>query len=315
LSAHFTLIFNLADSLSGSETEFSGIPLIDFLRLRVTPSDALRLPELFAGGYISVDDAVVSADFTLGYADRICVCLPGHQEEEVDTRWRLLWQNSELMAVYKPHLLPVSRTTRNLYNTLISLVKRQTPYADARLLHRLDTETAGVILLAKNAQADRRWKPRLDQLICKKIYHAWVEGVPLWMSERMECDLAERADSVIRSQVYVVDDADSGLYIKPRQSKTEFRVLHSAAGKTLLECRLYTGRKHQIRAQLSYLGHPVVGDKIYGHEGRFYLKRIEQGLDDADFQVLGSRYHRLEAVELELDIEGLAVQIVLPVQR
>ncbi|UTW05331.1 RluA family pseudouridine synthase [Amphritea atlantica] len=303
----------MTDCSARSETEFCGIALLDFLRLRLTSADAQRLPVLFSNGYISVDNEVVSADYTLNGGSRICVYLPGHQEEEVDTHWRILWQNSELLAVYKPHLLPVSRTTRNLYNTLISLVRRQTPYADARLLHRLDTETAGVILLAKNAMADRRWKPRLDQLMRKKIYHAWVEGIPCWQSKLMECDLSEKAGSVIRSQVYVVDAIDR--FVKPRNSKTAFRVLQTVAGRTLIECRLYTGRKHQIRAQLSYLGHPVVGDKIYGHQGHFYLKRIEQGLDDSDYQALGSRYHQLQAVELTLDIEGLPVEIALPVQN
>nr|WP_232846433.1 RNA pseudouridine synthase [Amphritea pacifica] len=218
------------------------------------------------------------------------------------------------MAVYKPHLLPVSRTTRNLYNTLISLVRRQTPYYDARLLHRLDSETAGVILLAKHASADRQWKPRLDQLIIEKVYHAWVTGIPLWQSKTLVCELSERADSAIRSQVYVVDGSDRKHFVKPRHSKTAFRVLYSEAGNALIECRLYTGRKHQIRAQLSYLGHPVVGDKIYGHRGYFYLKRIEEGLDATDFRVLGSRYHRLQAVELTLNIDGERVPIALPAQ-
>ncbi|SEQ69091.1 23S rRNA pseudouridine1911/1915/1917 synthase [Amphritea atlantica] len=314
MSEHFSLIFNLSDCLAVAESGTLALPLIDFLRLRLTPADVDRLPELFASGCICVDNEVVSADFNLLGGAMVRVSLPGHREDDVDAGWRLLWQNSELMAVYKPHLLPVSRTTRNLYNTLISLVRRQTPYYDARLLHRLDSETAGVVLLAKHASADRRWKPRLDQLITGKIYHAWVAGIPVWQTKTLLCDLSERAGSAIRSQVYVVDASDSGHFVKPRHSKTAFRVLYSEAGNALIECRLYTGRKHQIRAQLSYLGHPVLGDKIYGHRGYFYLKRIEEGLDDTDFRVLGSRYHRLQAVEFTLNIDGDRVKVALPAQ-
>ncbi len=315
LSVYFTLIFNLSDIEGSGASQQFPLSLTEFLRSRLTDGDGLRLTELLADGYISVDNTEVSTDQLLNGTEQLCVRLPDHAEEDVDTGWRLLWQNSELMAVYKPHQLPVSRTTRNLYNTLISLVRRQTPYYDARLLHRLDTETAGVMLLAKDADADRRWKPRLHELIHKKIYHAWVEGVPDWQAKLMECELSEKNGSLIRSQVYVVDPAEACHFIKPRHTKTEFRVITSYAGRALIECHLYTGRKHQIRVQLSYLGYPLVGDKIYGHQGYYYLKRIEQGLDDTDFERLGSPYHLLQAVELTLDIDGQVVTLALPEEQ
>lgn len=315
LSASFTLMFNLSDIDVANVTQPFPLSLTAFLRSRLTDGDSSRLAELLAEGYISVDHTVVTTDQMLNGTEQVSVRLAGHSEDEVDAGWQLLWQNTELMAVYKPHQLPVSRTTRNLYNTLISLVRRQTPYYDARLLHRLDTETAGVMLLAKDADADRRWKPRLHELIHKKIYHAWVEGVPDWQVKLMECELSEKSGSLIRSQVYVVDPAEARHFMKPRHSKTEFRVLCTQAGRSLIECRLYTGRKHQIRAQLSYLGHPLVGDKIYGHQGCYYLKRIQQGLDDTDFEKLGSPYHLLQAVELTLDIDGQMVTLALPEEQ
>ncbi|MCV6613079.1 MAG: RNA pseudouridine synthase [Amphritea sp.] len=215
------------------------------------------------------------------------------------------------MAVYKPHLLPVSRTTRNLYNTLISLVRRQTPYPDARLLHRLDTETAGIIMLAKTALADRYWKPRLHELITEKIYHARVRGVPKWQSYDCSCYVAEKQGGAVRSQMYVVEPECSELYIKPKFSRTQFRVIGQFGQETMVECRLLTGRKHQIRAQLAWLGHPIVGDKIYSHRGRYYLKRIESGLNQADLQALGSPFHCLTAVSLLLSIDGQEIRLSL----
>ncbi|WP_417222833.1 RluA family pseudouridine synthase [Amphritea sp.] len=313
MSEPFTLCFRLDDCCSsGDGRQFS---VAEFLQQRLTAADIARLPELSVAGYIRLDCRAVELDTRLDDASQLTIDLPGHLEDEVDDQWFLLWENSELMAIFKPHCLPVSRTTRNLYNTLISLVRRQTVYADARLLHRLDSETAGIILLAKDGAADRRWKPQLDQLLIKKIYHAWVDGVPQWRSKRLTCDLAERLGSVIRSQMYVVDDAALAAgqtYLKPRSSKTCFEVLARVAGKSLLSCQLLSGRKHQIRAQLSYLGYPLVGDKIYGHQGRFYLKRIEQGLADADFTILGSKHHLLQCAALTLMIDGEAVEIVVP---
>ena len=297
--------FELAFEAGGS----ASLSLITFLNDRLVEAHALQLPILLTAGRIRVDGEVVLSDVLLRGAEAITICLPGHIEAPVNTGWHMLWQNHELMAVYKPHLLPVSRTTRNLYNTLISLVRRQTPYHDARLLHRLDTETGGVILLAKDKAADRKWKPRIGQLITRKIYHAWVNGTPEWVDKHFHCQLSEKAGSVIRSRVYVVDDEGTDQYLKPRNSTTGFRVLRTELGHSLIECELYTGRKHQIRSQLAYLGFPVVGDKIYSLGGRYYLKRIEQGLDSADIQQLGSEYHLLAAVECVLNIEGVEVRV------
>ncbi|RTE65732.1 RNA pseudouridine synthase [Amphritea opalescens] len=304
--------------LSFKVTDYHHLTVAEFLQDRLANGDIDRLPQLCAEGHVYADEYRMGLDDGLNNVSELRVMLPYHQEEPVDDRWLLLWQNRELMAVFKPHNLPVSRTTRNLYNTLISLVRRQTPYCDARLLHRLDSETSGVILLAKDADADRRWKPRLNELIEKKLYQAWVEGVPSWSSKRMECRLSERLGSAIRSQVYVIDETDVSdhhCFLKPRLSQTLFRVLGIQAGRALLECQLITGRKHQIRAQLSDLGHPVVGDKIYAHEGRFYLKRIEQGLDQEDLSVLGAEHHLLQAVALTLNVDGDEVQISVPESR
>lgn len=312
MSKPFRLLFNIEyGCYEGAES----LSVAEFLCTRLALADVARLPALCERGCLQLDGRRVKLEQSLAKAALLSVSLPGHVEEEVNDRWVLLWQNSELMALFKPHCLPVSRTTRNLYRTLISLVRRQTSYHDARLLHRLDAETAGVILLAKDAAADRRWKPRLKELMCKKIYHAWVEGVPSWQSKLFECALSERKGSAIRSQVYVVDMTSSlaaDQYLKPRPSKTLFRVLRSESNRTLLACQLLTGRKHQIRAQLSYLGHPIVGDKIYAHQGAFYLKRIEQGLNEVDFTALGSAHHLLQSAALTLDFEGDQVEIVVP---
>jgi len=277
--------------------------LFNFLYARLSKNHQQQLPQLFEDEYVSVDGEVATSKQSLKVGQKVEVFLSDHQEETVDDHWKVLWENNELMAVYKPHLLPVSRTTRNLYNTLISLIRRQTPYVNANLLHRLDTETAGIVLIAKNSAADKKWKPSLDKLITRKIYHAWVSGSPEWDEHLCECALSEKIDSPIRSQIYVVDPENPQQYPKPKQSKTAFRVLKREQRRSLLECELFTGRKHQIRAQLAYLGHPIIGDKIYSQGGKFYLKRLESDLTDQDFTALGATSHRLTAVEIEINTD------------
>lgn len=277
-----------------------------FLSSRLAKREVEQLFCAFAEGRIRVNGFVAEPTQSLVIGQQISLYLPSHQEAEVDANWRILWQNDELMKVYKPALLPVSRTTRNLYQTLISLIRRETVYSDARLLHRMDTETSGVMLIAKDKNADQKWKKHFQQLVRRKVYHAWVDGNPAWDRLTFECELSEKVDSGIRSQMYVVDHRCVADYPKPKSSKTAFRVIQRQANRSLIECELLTGRKHQIRAHLAHLGSPIIGDKIYSHDGRFYLKRLQQPLSADDFAVLGAEHHLLESVLLELNDELLA---------
>ena len=301
----------MADTLSSDPSGFrlcfkvfqAEPSLSNFLYSRLSKNHQQQLLQLFEDECVSVDGEVATSPQDLKTGQKVEVFLADHQEEPVDDHWKALWENNELMAVYKPHLLPVSRTTRNLYNTLISLIRRQTPYANAHLLHRLDTETAGIVLIAKNSAADKKWKPNLDKLITRKIYHAWVSGSPDWDERLCECALSEKINSPIRSQIYVVDPENPQQYPKPKQSKTVFRVLQREQGRSLIECELFTGRKHQIRAQLAFLGHPILGDKIYSQGGKYYLKRLAADLTDQDFTALGAHCHQLTAVEIEINAD------------
>lgn len=253
-------------------------------------------------GAVRVNGVVQLGDRVLQPGDRVCVWLPEHQEETVATGWQLLWDQHDLMAVHKPAGLPVSRTTRNLFNTLISLVRRDTPYKHAHLLHRLDAETSGVVLLAKNEQADKHWKKHLDQLLQRKLYHALVWGNPPWDEYHCETWLAEQKNSAIRTRMVVTSEQDDNAAHAPKWSRTQFRVLQRFTSHALLECELFTGRKHQIRAQLAHLGHPIIGDKIYSHGGALYLKRLQHDLTAEELALLGAPHHLLHAYAVQLNL-------------
>lgn len=262
-----------------------------------------------AQGAVRVNGVVQLADMALQPGDRVCVYLPEHQENAVDTGWHILWQRDDVMAVHKPAGLPVSRTTRNLFNTLISLGRRDTEYKDAHLLHRLDAETSGIVLLAKNSWADKRWKKHLDRLLQRKVYHALVWGNPAWDEHLCETWLAEQHHSAIRTRMVVTTEHDPDAVQAPKWSRTRFRVLKRFGTYSLLECELFSGRKHQIRAQLAHLGFPIIGDKIYSHEGAFYLKRLQQDLTAADLAVLGAPHQLLHAYSVQLNFGEDVVDI------
>ena len=286
--------------------QISGLPhtrVIDYLALFTPTMSDTERREWLADLAIYLDDQVAGPDSSLDDSSRLTMTLKQHFEQKVDCQWQILWENSQIMAVFKPAPLAVSRTTRNLHDTLIGLVRRQTPYYNAQLLHRLDIETSGVILLSKDKESDRLYKPNIKSLIEEKVYHAIVHGEPQWQTYTCENSLAERRDSEIRCKMYVVDENEaSDQYIKPKLSKTSFTKLETQGEYSLIECRLYTGRKHQIRAHLAHLGLPIVGDKIYAHQGFYFLKRLAStsGLTDEDYQQLKSRNHLLRAVKVGL---------------
>jgi 23S rRNA pseudouridine1911/1915/1917 synthase len=241
----------------------------------------------------------VSLKSILNAGDELQYSLNNYHEPEVNTQWHLLWQNDEIIAVHKPANLPVSRTTRNIYNTLVQLVRRESQWPDAHLLHRLDLETSGIVLLAKNKQLASKWQPKISQLMQRKIYHAVVYGVPTWQTKSLECTLAQIPESPIRCQMHIAEPGVPG-----KHSHTQFKVLRKMASYSVIECELFTGRKHQIRAHLSHLGHPIVGDKVYAHEGSYFLKRINNVLTLEDEEMIATTHHLLCAYQLTLQLDA-----------
>jgi len=282
-------------------TEWTATTLLDSVKANYYHWNDDEISSALQTELVQINGLPVNQDCALVPADNVSLWLAEHTEGPADTDWKLLWQTPELMAVHKPAQLPVSRTTRNLFNTLISLVRRATEYKNAHLLHRLDAETSGLILLANYDHADRKWKKRLDRLIQAKRYHALVWGNPDWQKKTFSCYLAEKQNSAVRTQMHVVEADDPGCVKTPKLSTTVFTVLKQFDGYALVECELHTGRKHQLRAQLAHLNHAIIGDKIYSHNGAFYLKRLQQDLSAEDYQPLGSEHHLLHAWQLQLD--------------
>jgi len=274
-----------------------GMNLHAYLRSRFPYLDQPCWDQFVCCGLIAIAGVPVSGSPTLQSGDALSYTINGYREPRVDTRWKLIWQGEEIIAVHKPASLPVSRTTRNIYNTLVQLVRRESPWPDAHLLHRLDLDTSGLILLGKDQQSAAFWQPRLAHLLTRKIYHAVVYGAPHWQETELKCELSTQPESPIRCQMHVCKQGETGQF-----SHTKFRCLQSNGQYAIIECELLTGRKHQIRSHLSHLGHPIVGDKIYAHNGRFYLQRLQDTVTEADLRMLQTEHHLLFAHQLHLDL-------------
>jgi 23S rRNA pseudouridine1911/1915/1917 synthase len=253
-------------------------------------------------GEIKIDGVIIRDDVLLLTGQVVSYTIDDYQEAEVDDAWTYIWSNNDIAVVHKPPNLPVNRTTRNVYNTLIQLLRRESPWPDAHLLHRLDLETSGLILIAQNNTMARQYQSKLGHLIRRKIYRAVVAGKPTWETKDFTCNLAtldeSEGGSAIRSQMHVMPEG------KGKESRTLFKVLETKIKEgmsySMIECELLTGRKHQIRAHLAHLGHAIVGDKIYSNNGEFYLKRLDKTLSKADHEKLLTPHHLLHAYEIHL---------------
>ena len=156
------------------------------------------------------------------------------------------------------------------YNTLIAHIqaylsqkgewdpKKENSFTPA-LCNRIDRNTGGIVIAAKNAEALRILNEKIRDREIEKYYLYAVQGRPKPLQGRLETYLFKDAS---KNQVFIKKKNEPGA----RTAITEYRVLRSSGGLSLVECRLLTGRTHQMRAQMAYAGYPLLGDGKYGVE-------------------------------------------------
>jgi 23S rRNA pseudouridine1911/1915/1917 synthase len=166
--------------------------------------------------------------------------------------------DDDLLAIDKPSGLLSVATDDGGDRTALSLARQLLPGGHGELLpvHRLDRETSGVLLFARSRSARDVVQGNWAQT--RKVYAAIVDGELLNDSGTIEQPLWEDTNLHVRV----------GAHTKAKPAITHYRVVQRARGRTRLEVELETGRKHQIRAHLGWLGHPVVGDARYGSRGK-----------------------------------------------
>lgn len=187
----------------------------------------------------------------------------------VETGYAILYEDEFFLVVDKPAPLPVHAVGRFKQKNLLSLLIRdlQPGGEGLRIVNRLDSETSGLVLVAKSAQMAGRLGILFENRQVEKEYHAVVFGAPEARSGTISASLGLKVDSGhnIRSS-----DPEG------EKAQTDYQVLSSTGGYSLLKAMPRTGRTHQIRAHFSFLGHPIVGDKIY-IDPKIFERYIQEG--------------------------------------
>jgi 23S rRNA pseudouridine1911/1915/1917 synthase len=228
-----------------------------------------RLQGLIENGFILVDGNVAhKSGQMINRGDMIQVHLPVPESTQLVPEaipLDIIFENEDLMVVNKPAGMVVHPAAGHISGTLVHAALAHAPEmmgigGEKRpgVVHRLDKDTSGLILLAKNDQAHRFLQDQFRLRKTIKTYFALVDGKPPTPSGRIEAPVGR--DSAHRKLMAV-----TGIK-KGREAVSEFRTLESFREHTLLEVHPLTGRTHQIRVHLKFLGCPVAGDIVYGHK-------------------------------------------------
>lgn len=205
--------------------------------------------------------------------------------------------DEHLLVVDKPSGVLMHRTHPRPQISLLEMVRREmwdTPGADAdriEVVHRLDRETSGLVVLARTKQAARELSGLFHARQVKKAYRAIVHG-RVETGGEMDAPIGRAVGSQVKKKRQI-----NGPDAKP--CRTRFEVLETIGDFTHLQVTPETGRQHQIRIHLAALGHPLLGDKLYGPDERWHLRYRETGWDKNMADALIFPRHALHASELE----------------
>ncbi|MHA7130288.1 RluA family pseudouridine synthase [Algoriphagus namhaensis] len=180
--------------------------------------------------------------------------------KKVDFEKLILFESADYIVINKPPYLS-SLDDRHEAQNILDLARTYT--SDPQLCHRLDKETSGCLVIAKNPDAYRNLAMQFENRKVEKVYHAVIEGI-----KELEAELVDR--NLVATTKGIAKVSKDG---KPAQ--TIFQTLKTYYAHTLVECKPITGRLHQIRVHLAYLKSPICGDTLYGGRPLFLstLKR------------------------------------------
>ncbi|MFC1991051.1 RluA family pseudouridine synthase [Chloroflexota bacterium] len=232
------------------------------------------LQKLIGDGFITVNNRIVKASLKLAVGDRVDIVIPPPPPSPLSPEaisLSIIYEDEDVLVVDKPAGLTVHPAPGHAEHTLVNAILHHFPHlADISdslrpgIVHRLDKDTSGVMLVAKNKTSQLNLANQFTERSIKKAYMALVKG--RLTPEQGIIEAAIGRDPGNRKRMAVVNGG--------REARTEYRVVRYINEYTLLDIAPETGRTHQIRVHLSAIGYPVVGDAVYGAKSPYVSRQF-----------------------------------------
>lgn len=281
--------------------ELAGTRLDVFLRLSLRNTSRTRAKRIALQAAFDVAGRRIRPNQRLQAEQQIVLWRVPVDELDEELALPELYRDEHILVIDKPPNITVHPTASHYNHTIIKLLEHRFPSQYFSLIHRLDRDTSGVLILGLSPASDRAFKMLLESTLpipegkrayVKKTYQTITWGVP--EDGIIDLPLERDPTNSLRVKMRVAAPGEGLL------SQTKVRVLDQTDGYALVECELLTGRQHQIRIHLAAQGTPVVGDKLYGPDERLHARGADGLLTDEEWALLELPRQALHAARYEL---------------
>jgi 23S rRNA pseudouridine1911/1915/1917 synthase len=267
--------------------ELAGLRLDRFIQNRIPRLSRTRANEIVRSCCYGADGRRRRPSERTRAGEVVLLVRPKFVEPEVPLHFGVVYDDDDVLGIDKPSGLPMHPTATYHRHTLTYLLRERYGDSPPHIAHRLDRETSGVVVCGKHLDAERGLKRAFEDRKVDKTYLAIVRGRLALDDGRIDLSIAP-----VREGLHVMME----LREDGPPARTEWHVLARKAEHTLLSLHPETGRQHQLRVHLSAVGHPIVGDKLYGPEREApFLDFIETGMTPALEARLGHHRQALHA--------------------
>ncbi len=282
------------------------------------PLSRARIQALLAQGHVRLGDGVVSdSSRKVKVGEVYTLTLPPPEKAEMEAQplaLDILYEDQDVIVINKQAGLVVHPAPGHRDQTLVNALLAHCGntlsgiggVARPGIVHRLDKDTSGLMVVAKNDAAHQALAAQFADRSLSRIYHALVWGVPTPPSGSLD-------GSIGRSPK---DRKKMAVTAKGRVALTHYRMMESFGAVSLIECKLATGRTHQIRVHLAHLGHPLVGDPTYGKgkSGKGVPSFPRQALHAKSLRFIHPRTGQARVFDSPLpeDMQGLIKKLKTP---
>jgi 23S rRNA pseudouridine1911/1915/1917 synthase len=228
------------------------------------------LQGIIEAGAVKVNNKLIKSNYKLKFNDMVVVSIPEPIELKVeaeDIGLNILYEDSDVIVVNKAQGMVVHPAVGNNNGTLVNALLNHCKDLSGingvmrpGIVHRIDKDTSGILVVAKNDNAHNKLSEQLKDHSMTRVYYALVEGNLKDEEGTIDAPLGRKANERIKFAV-----TSNG-----KRAVTHYKVLERFSGCTLVQCKLETGRTHQIRVHMAYIGHPLVGDPVYGFKKQKY---------------------------------------------